>query len=155
MKKYGSLGESSCNCKKYGVYGWQRCWKRGSFEPHIRVTSWDCSPPPGGHGALAFSPSGIAPELNRIQLSAICRGGQSGKVIDLLAWCCLPLGHPSAASGACAVIQNSPPYLVKKTGINMGHTLKIFKKWLQNRPNFINLISKVPKFAWKLNNFGK
>ena len=46
-----------------------------------------------GHAALAFSSSGIAPELNRIQLSAICRGGQSGKVIDLLAWCCLPLGH--------------------------------------------------------------
>ena len=51
--------------------------------------------------------SGIAPELNRIQLSAICRGGQSGKVIDLLAWRCLPLGHPSAASGACAVEQIS------------------------------------------------
>ena len=50
-------------------------------------------------------PSGIAPELNRIQLSAICRGGQSGKVIDLLAWRCLPLGHPSAASGTCAVVQ--------------------------------------------------
>ena len=31
--------------------------------------------------ALALSPSGIAPR--RIQLSAICRGGQSGKVIDL------------------------------------------------------------------------
>ena len=38
-----------------------------------------------GNAALALSPSGIAPELNRIQLSAICRGGQSGKVIDLLA----------------------------------------------------------------------
>ena len=37
-----------------------------------------------GNAALALSPSGIAPELNRIQLSAICRGGQSGKVIDLL-----------------------------------------------------------------------
>ena len=57
--------------------------------------------------ALALSPSGIAPKLNRIQLSAICRGGQSGKVIDLLACCCLPLGHPSAASGACAVEQIS------------------------------------------------
>ena len=56
---------------------------------------------------FGFSPSGIAPELNRIQLSAICRGGQSGKVIDLLAWRCLPLGHPSAASGACAVEQIS------------------------------------------------
>ena len=56
-----------------------------------------------GNAALALSPSGIAPELNRIQLSAICRGGQSGKVIDLLAWRCLPLGHPSAASDACAV----------------------------------------------------
>ena len=60
-----------------------------------------------GNAALALSPSSIAPELNRIQLSAICRGGQSGKVIDLLAWRCLPLGHPSAASGACAVEQIS------------------------------------------------
>ena len=60
-----------------------------------------------GNAALALSPSGIAPKLNRIQLSAICRGGQSSKVIDLLAWRCLPLGHPSAASGACAVEQIS------------------------------------------------
>ena len=58
-----------------------------------------------GNAALALSPSGIASELNRIQLSAICCGGQSGKVIDLLAWRCLPLGHPSAASGACAFEQ--------------------------------------------------
>ena len=50
-----------------------------------------------GHAAFDLSPSGITPELNRIQLSAICRGGQSGKVIDLLARRCLPLGHPSAA----------------------------------------------------------
>ena len=50
-----------------------------------------------GNAALALSPSGIAPELNRIQLSAI----------GLLAWRCLPLGHPSAASGACAVVQIS------------------------------------------------
>ena len=60
-----------------------------------------------GNAALAFHRAAIAPELNRIQLSAICRGGQSGKVIDLLAWRCLPLGHPSAASGACAVEQIS------------------------------------------------
>ena len=60
------------------------------------------------HAALALSPSGIAPEVNRIQLSAICRCGQSGKVIDLLARRCLPLGHPSAASDACAVEQISP-----------------------------------------------
>ena len=59
------------------------------------------------NAALALSPSGIAPELKRIQLSAICRGGQSGKVIDLLAWRCLPLGHPSAANGTCAVVQIS------------------------------------------------
>ena len=38
-----------------------------------------------------LSPSGIA---LGIQLSAICCGGQSGKVINLLAWRCLPLGHP-------------------------------------------------------------
>ena len=37
-----------------------------------------------GNAALAFHRAAIAPELNRIQLSAICRGGQSGKVIDLL-----------------------------------------------------------------------
>ena len=61
-----------------------------------------------GHAALPLSPSGIAPELNRIQLSANCPVGQSGKVIDLLAWRCLPLGHPSVASGACAVVQKSP-----------------------------------------------
>ena len=57
-----------------------------------------------GHAALAFHRAAIAPELNRIHLSVICRGGQSGKVIDLLAWRRLPLGHPSAASGACAVV---------------------------------------------------
>ena len=60
-----------------------------------------------GHTALALSPSGMAPKLNRTQLSGICRSGQSGKVIDLLARRCLPLGHPSAASGACAVVQIS------------------------------------------------
>ena len=38
-----------------------------------------------GNAALTLSPSGIAPELNRVQPSAICRCGQSGKVIDLLA----------------------------------------------------------------------
>ena len=52
---------------------------------------------------FGFSPSGNRYELNRIQLSVIYRDGQSGKVIDLLAWRCLPLGHPSAASDACAV----------------------------------------------------
>ena len=58
------------------------------------------------NATLALSPSSIAPEL-RSQLSAICCGGQSDKVIDLLAWRCLPLGHPSVASGACAVVQIS------------------------------------------------
>ena len=56
---------------------------------------------------MALLPSDIAPDLNWSQLYAICRGGQSGKVIDLLARRWLPLGHPSAASGACAVIQIS------------------------------------------------
>ena len=60
-----------------------------------------------GHAVLAFSLSDIAPELNKIQLSVVCRGGQSGKVIDLLARRCLLLCHPSAASGACAVEQIS------------------------------------------------
>ena len=60
-----------------------------------------------GPRCFSSSPSGIAPELNRSQLYAISRGGQSGKVIDLLARRCLPLGHPSAASGACAIEQIS------------------------------------------------
>ena len=46
-----------------------------------------------------------------LELYAICRGGQSGKVIDLMARRCLPLagplGHPSAANGACTVVQMS------------------------------------------------
>ena len=56
---------------------------------------------------FGFSSSGIAPKLNRSQLYAICRCGQSGKVIDLLARRCLPFGQASAASGACAVVQIS------------------------------------------------
>ena len=59
MKKYGSLGESSCNCKKYGVYGWQRCWKRGSFEPYIRVTSRMGLPPPPRGCTWAISKHGV------------------------------------------------------------------------------------------------
>ena len=64
--------------------------------------------PLSGHAALAFSPRSIAPKLNRSQLSVICRCGQSGEDIDWLAWRCLPLDLPSAASGAFAVEQISP-----------------------------------------------
>ena len=32
--------------KKYGVYGCQRCWKRGSFDPYIHVASRMGLPPP-------------------------------------------------------------------------------------------------------------
>ena len=71
--------------------------------PLCRYAAWHRLLFQSGNAALAFHRAAIAPELNRIQLSAICRGGQSGKVIDLLAWRCLPLGHPSAASDACAV----------------------------------------------------
>ena len=52
--------------------------------------------------------------------------------------------------------QNQPPgitmtpYSVQKTDINMGHFFKIFLTWCENRLNFIHLISKFPKFAWKL-----
>ena len=45
-------------------------------------------------------------KLNWSQLSAICRSGQSGGVIDLLARRCLPLDDPSAVNGFCAVVQN-------------------------------------------------
>ena len=59
---------------------------------------------PSGHAALvAFSPSGIALKMNRIQLSVVCHCEQSSGVINLLAGCCLPLGVPSAASGSCAM----------------------------------------------------
>ena len=34
------------------------------------------------HATLAFPPSNVAFKLNRSQLSAVCRCGQSGKVID-------------------------------------------------------------------------
>ena len=47
------------------------------------------------------------------------------------------------------------PLFSAKIGINMGHIFKIFLNWCKNRPNFINLTPKFPKFAWKLNNFGK
>ena len=49
---------------------------------HFRV------PALSGNAALALPPSGIAPELNRIQLSVICRGGQRSKVIDWLDAAC-------------------------------------------------------------------
>ena len=50
--------------------------------------------------ALALTPSGIAPKLNKSQLSAICHCGQAVRIlIDR---------HPSAASGTCAVVQISP-----------------------------------------------
>ena len=62
------------------------CWFQTSL-PLCRVIIACCFTVAAlnGNAALALSPSGIAPELNRIQLSAICCGGQSGKVIDLLA----------------------------------------------------------------------
>ena len=53
-----------------------------------------------GHAALAFSPSDIALKLNRSQLSAICCCGQSGKVIDWLAWRCSPLGTKTTIKAA-------------------------------------------------------
>ena len=43
---------------------------------HFRVAALS------GHTALPFSPSSIALKMNRSQLSAICRCGQSGEVID-------------------------------------------------------------------------
>ena len=53
-----------------------------------------------GHAALALSPSSIAPELIRIQLSVVCRCGQSGGVINLLARRCLLLGLPYAIAAS-------------------------------------------------------
>ena len=50
---------------------------------------------------------------------------------------------------------NDDPLFSAKTGINMGHIFKIYLNWHEKRPNFINLIPKFPKYAWKLNNFGK
>ena len=43
---------------------------------------------------------------------------------------------------------NDDPLFSAKTGINMGHIFKIYQfNWHENRPNFINLIQKFPKFA--------
>ena len=57
---------------------------------------------------LASTLSGISPKLNRVQLSAVCHCGQSSRVIKFLARHCSPLGHPSAASSAYAVVEISP-----------------------------------------------
>ena len=71
------------------------CWVQTSLPLRRVIIAWCFIVAAlSGHAALALSPSGISPEFNRIQLSAICHVGQSGKVIDLLAWRCLPLGHP-------------------------------------------------------------
>ena len=71
MKKYGSLGESSCNCKKYGVYRWQRCWKRGSFEPYIRVTS-RMGLPPGGRSHSGVHKLGCSCTQCQTSVTLIC-----------------------------------------------------------------------------------
>ena len=60
------------------------------------------------HRCYGLSQRGIATELNIIQLPAICCCKQRGKVIDLLARHCLPLGHPWVSSGDCTVVQISP-----------------------------------------------
>ena len=61
-----------------------------------------------GQAALALSRSGIAPKMNRSQLSAICRCAQSGEDIDWSARRSSPLDLLSAAGDACAVVQISP-----------------------------------------------
>ena len=43
--------------KKYGVYGCQRCWKRGSFDPYICVASRMGLPPPDPGGRDASFPA--------------------------------------------------------------------------------------------------
>ena len=69
---------------------------------HFRVATLS------GHAALAFSPRGIAPKLNRSHLSEIYCCGQSSENINWSGRRCLPLGLLSAARGACAVVQKSP-----------------------------------------------
>ena len=44
---------------------------------------------------------------------------------------------------------NDDPLFSAEIGVNMGHIFKIFLNWCENRPNFINLIPKFPKFALK------
>ena len=53
----GSLGESTCDYKKWGVFGWQRCWKKGSFEPYIYASppEWDCPPPRDANTSEIFT----------------------------------------------------------------------------------------------------
>ena len=40
-------------------------------------------------------------------MSTICHSGQSGKVINLLTWCCIPLGHQWVSNSAYIVVQIS------------------------------------------------
>ena len=61
----------------------------------------------------------------------------------------------AAEMGRKISLYNDDPLFSAKTGINMGHIFTIFKNWHENKPNFVNLITKFPMFAWKLNNFGK
>ena len=39
-----------------------------------------------------------------------------------------------------SLLDNDDPLFSAKTGMNMGHIFKTFFSWLENRPNFINLI---------------
>ena len=53
-----------------------------------------------GHTDLAYHQAASLP--------VVCHFRQSGEVINLVAWHCLALGLPSAATGACAVVQILP-----------------------------------------------
>ena len=66
----------------------------------------------------------------RSQLLAICHIGQSGQVINLLAWRCSSFSLPSAASGPCAVVQISPP--------KRQCSKQVWKQ--HNSPTYVNLL---------------
>ena len=63
--------------------------------------------------------SGIAPELNQSHLYAICRCGQSGKFIDLLARCCFSLGRPGVQSEVCSVVISSVIKEAKRQAVRL------------------------------------
>ena len=104
-----------------------------------------------GETALAFSPRGIAPKLNRCQLYAVYRCGQNGENIDWSVKRCLPLGLLSAASGACAVVQiSSSKRQCDERQVSLKAALLIWNGirsfWLVIlQPHFLKVIKIVPE----------
>ena len=102
-----------------------------------------------GTADLGSSQSCVPPELNRIQpgiqLSVISCCWQSSKVINLLARCCLLLGHPRASSGTYAVVQICKYHHQSgEQQASLKATLHCYTRWSTTRlTNFPCLLSDI------------